>query len=234
MLSFAPIPAKYAAQMKQIFISDTIQKNCPQLILGCITCKVVVTNYNHALWHEIRSAIENIKDIVSLDAVNSIPAIAQTRKAYKALGKEPSRYRPSAEALLRGIAQGKGFYQTNNVVDIINLVSVKTGFSIGSYDASQIKGDIIFDIGKKGEPYEAIGRGALNIHGLPVFRDELGAFGSPTTDSVRTMITPQTQQLLMVIPSFCTILNLNITMNEAESMLTQYATAHDVYKWTVQ
>jgi DNA/RNA-binding domain of Phe-tRNA-synthetase-like protein len=99
--------------------------------------------------------------------------------------------------LLRRVFKGKGLYQVNNVVDLLNLTSVKSGFSIGGYDVGKIEGEIQLSIGKAGEPYKAIGRGELNIEFLPTFRDQKGPFGSPTSDSVRTMITPKTEQFLM-------------------------------------
>ncbi len=128
-------------------------------------------------------------------------AVAATRQAYKALGKDPSRYRPSAEALLRRIALGKGLYRINNVVDVINLVSLRTGYSIGGYDADRITPPVTFRRAAA-ESYEAIGRGPINLEGLPVFGDGGGPFGSPTSDSARTMVSPATGRLLMVIIGF--------------------------------
>jgi DNA/RNA-binding domain of Phe-tRNA-synthetase-like protein len=118
------------------------------------------------------------------------------------LGKDPSRYRPSAEALTRRVVNGKGLYWINNVVDLLYLVSLESGFSIGGYDAEKIEGDVWFGIGKEDEPYQAIGRGQLNIADLPLFRDNLGAFGSPTSDSLRTMVTAETTEFLMIIIDF--------------------------------
>jgi DNA/RNA-binding domain of Phe-tRNA-synthetase-like protein len=131
-------------------------------------------------------------------AISKIPTIAATRKGYKALGKDPARYRPSAEALLRRVVKGKGLYKINNVVDLLNLVSISTGFSIGGYDADKIEGDVELSVGEVNEPYEGIGRGILNIEGLATFRDKKDAFGTPTSDSVRTSVTDDTTRFLMV------------------------------------
>ena len=79
---------------------------------------------------------------------------------------------------------------------------MQTGFSICGYDLGKIEGDINLGIGKPQEPYEGIGRGQLNIENLPVFRDHKGAFGTPTSDSGRTLIDGETQEVLMVILSF--------------------------------
>jgi DNA/RNA-binding domain of Phe-tRNA-synthetase-like protein len=185
----------------QISISDTIRTPIPKIKLGVIRAKVKYKKHSPALWEEIDKEIERISKL-HLETVKDIPQIESSREAYKALGKEPARYRLSAEALHRRIINGKGLYQISNLVDSINLGSIKTGYSIGGYDAEKIDGDILFDIGQADEEYEAIGRGNMNIDSLPVFRDTKGAFGSPTSDSERTMITEQTKEVLLIVINF--------------------------------
>jgi DNA/RNA-binding domain of Phe-tRNA-synthetase-like protein len=125
-----------------------------------------------------------------------------TRAAYKALGKDPARYRGSAEALLRRIIAGKGSPRISAVVDIINLVSVESRLPIGLYDLAKVSGNIVFRAGRAGESYKGIGKYDLNLEGLPVFCDALGPHGSPTSDSERTMVTSETKHVLAVIISF--------------------------------
>ena len=127
--------------------------------------------------------------------------IAETRAAYKLCGKEPSRYRPSAEALLRRLRTKRSLYQINNVVDMINLSSMTTKFSIGGFDLNKIEGNIECDIGNSA-PYAAIGRGSLNIEFMPGLKDDIGFFGTPTSDSERTMVTPSTTELLLIYYDF--------------------------------
>jgi DNA/RNA-binding domain of Phe-tRNA-synthetase-like protein len=117
-------------------------------------------------------------------------------------GKDPARYRGSAEALLRRIIAGKGLPRINAVVDIINLVSVESRLPIGLYDLAHVQGDIVFRAGSAGETYKGIGKYDLNLEGLPVFCDALGPHGSPTSDSERTMVTSETKNVLAVIISF--------------------------------
>jgi DNA/RNA-binding domain of Phe-tRNA-synthetase-like protein len=131
-----------------------------------------------------------------------VPQVAAARRAYRALGKDPARYRPSAEALLRRLVQGKGLTSINAVVDANNLISLRTGLSIGAYDADCLEAPLLLRKGRAGEPYEAIGRGLLNIENLPVLSDARGPFGSPTSDSERSMITGETRRLLMVLFGF--------------------------------
>jgi DNA/RNA-binding domain of Phe-tRNA-synthetase-like protein len=152
------------------------------------------------------------------EQISSLPAIRASRHAYKATGKDPARYRLSAEALLRRAVKDKELYRINNIVDLLNLVSISTGFSIGGYDAKKIAGTIELGIGKKDEPYTAIGRGLLNIEGLPVFRDNAGAFGSPTSDSERTAVASGIERFLMIIVGF----GENQLLTEAGQMACDY------------
>ena len=179
----------------------------------------------------ISKELSNIQSTLEVTEINKIPTIQSSREGYKTLGKEPSRYRLSAEALLRRIVKGKGLYHINNAVDALNLVSAKSGFSIGGYDVDKIEGSIKLGIGKNGEPYQAIGRGALNIEYLPVFRDDLGAFGSPTSDSVRTMVTEKTTKFLMLFFNFGGHENLERTLKETVNLFEENLRAKDSKIW---
>lgn len=135
--------------------------------------------------------------------INRIPAIAATRAAYKACGKDPNRYRPSQEQLMRRIVRGLGLYHVDAVVDAGNQLSLLTGCPLGCFDLTKIRGEqITLGIGREGEPYEGIGRGPLNIAGMPLFRDDAGGFGTPTSDNERTKIAPDTKSLLVTIHLF--------------------------------
>ena len=212
-----------------IHISHNLAEKCPNLKLAYIACKVKIEPKNELLWQAITKNATKIRNtVLTAPSIGKLPNIAESRAAYKRLGKEPSRYRLSAEALMRRIVQGKDIYQINNVVDVINLVSLQSGYSIGGYNASKIVGEVVFGIGKAAEPYEAIGRGNLNIEFLPVFRDELGAFGSPTSDSVRTMIGDDTKELLMLIIDFEGKKDfLEATQKQAIELLKKYAGAEN-------
>lgn len=144
------------------------------------------------------------------------------------MGKEPSRYRLSAEALARRVLSGKGLYKVCNVVDLLNLISLETGYSIGGYDADQIQGEIRLGKGQKDEAYQAIGRGALNIENLPVCRDALGAFGNPTSDSVRTMVQANTKNFLMIFFHFGTADDMGSLLQRCQHLLQRYAQAEDI------
>lgn len=213
-----------------ITISKAIQDSCPDIRLGCMLCRVNVEHTDPSLRDFIQNQLEVIQRNQTLEDIHSLPPLLDTRIAYKALGKDPSRYRPSAEALLRRVVQGKGLYEVNNVVDCLNLISVQTGFSIGGYDAEKINGAIELGRGEEEEPYAAIGRGTLNIAGLPVLRDKNGAFGSPTSDSQRTMVTPDTAWFLAIIFDFGNPGLLEKAMLALEELLTSHADGKDFKK----
>jgi len=214
--------------MKRITITDELSGCCPHIHLFCIECNVSVESCQSGLKELMEKSCAEISERLSMEGISSIPEIDRARKAYRACGKDPARYRLSAEALLRRVVNGKGLYHINNVVDVLNLVSVGTGFSIGGYDAHTISGDIRMGIGMKREPYDGLGRGELNIVNMPVFRDVLGAFGTPTSDSERTGVRDETKRFLMVIISFHGREGLPQASELAVELLTRFASASDI------
>jgi len=156
------------------------------------------------------------------------PQIEMTRRAYKALGKDPARYRGSAEALLRRVVAGKGLPQINAVVDIINLVSLESRLPVGLYDTAHVRGVVVFRAGRGGESYKGIGKYDLNLEGLPLFADDQGPHGSATSDSERTMVTSKTEGILAVIVSFGGAEGLDRWTQRMSTLLSQYASAQKV------
>ena len=211
--------------MQTISFSNKLAVKAPELELSCIECDVTFQPKNEHLWNEILQQIVEISAKLKVEEISRIPAISASRKAYKTCGKDPARYRLSAEALLRRVVNRSELYQVNNVVDLLNLVSISTGFSIGGYDLEKIKGNVIFGIGEKDEPYQGIGRGDMNIEFMPVFRDETGAFGTSTSDSLRTAVSPETNRFLMIIIDYGGTSHLQQALEMAENLLVKYANA---------
>ncbi len=188
--------------MARVSIDAEMKAKCPRVALACVTAEVVTGPTSEATDHELRVGEEQVLKMEEPKAVLESAAILATRAAYKALGKDPARYRGSAEALLRRVIAGKGLPRINNVVDVINLVSVESRLPVGLYDLAHVQGDIVFRRGRAGETYKGIGKYDLNLEGLPVFCDALGPHGSPTSDSERTMVTLATKQVVAIIISF--------------------------------
>jgi DNA/RNA-binding domain of Phe-tRNA-synthetase-like protein len=188
--------------MISVTIQPALKAIATNLALGCVSANVTVEKHSEALWSEINQHLENLTTKIKPEGINSEPQIAAMRAAYKALGKDPSRYRGSAEALLRRVLSGKGLYQINSVVDVNNLVSLESLHPVGTYDLEKLTMPIELRIGANGESYKGIGKDLINIESLPVFADATGAFGSPTSDSERAMVRLETQKILMIVFSF--------------------------------
>ncbi|MBD5181753.1 MAG: hypothetical protein HDS98_04300 [Bacteroidales bacterium] len=155
------------------------------------------------LKREFDRLTESIAEIYQIPDVNKRPAIAATRQAYKTFGKDPNRYRPSQEQLMRRVVRGLGLYNVNNLVDSGNILSLTTGCSVGVFDRDKIQGDLIrLGVGEEGEPYEGIGRGPINISGIPVIRDAEGGFGTPTSDNERTKTELDTKRVSVTVHVF--------------------------------
>jgi DNA/RNA-binding domain of Phe-tRNA-synthetase-like protein len=208
-----------------VTIDEALKSKCPQVALACVTASVEAVATPPGLDAELTAIVEKILKLPEPRAVLDSAPIQATRRGYKALGKDPARYRGSAEALLRRVIAGKELPRINNVVDIINLVSVESRLSIGLYDLKHVSGDIVFRAGRTGETYKGIGKYDLNLDGLPVFCDAVGPHGSPTSDSERTMVTEATKSVLGIIISFGGPQSLPAWAERTAALLMQYALA---------
>ena len=188
--------------MISISISNLIYDACPQFVSVQLECDVKNTKLNSALWSEIEEFTDDFCKNYKVKDINKFAPILATRNIYKKLGKDPNRYRPAGEALRRRILKGNELYKINTLVDAINLISLKTGYSIGGFDAQLIQGDLELGVGQKDEKFEAIARGFMNIDGLPVYRDSVGGIGTPTSDEERTKIRLNTNRLLMLLNAY--------------------------------
>ncbi len=210
--------------LKNIIIDESIKKITPNFSIGAILMEVTVEE-NKQLQEkidEIESEIRakyNIKDIIHLENIKD------GRDAYKAYGKDPSRYRLAVESLYRRIVKNNKLYRINNVVDSGNLLSILTKNSTAVLDYEKIVGDIRIRLGKLDDDYCGIGRGKLNISNIPVYEDKIGPFGSTTSDTERTMITNVTSKILLFIISFTGKEKLNMHIENAITLYEKYCNA---------
>ncbi len=187
----------------KIIVSKEIETVCPPFVGACLEATVKNSAYCQPLWDEINAMGEHYRQTLTTESLKEISGIAATRKVYRACGKDPSRYRPASEALIRRQLKGKDLYQIDTLVDLVNLASIAYGYSIGGFDADKFKGDTLtLGIGRAGEPYEGIGRGLINIDGLPVYRDAEGGVGTPTSDNERTKMSIDTTHLVVLINGY--------------------------------
>lgn len=209
--------------MIRVTIDPKLKAKCPRTALGCVTAFVEAGASPAALLEELQTRENEIQRLPFPRGVLGSPQVEAVRTAYKALGKDPARYRGSAEALLRRAVAGKGFPQINAVVDVINLVSVESRLPIGLYDLGHVVGEIVFRAGRAGETYKGIGKYDLNLEGLPLFADTVGPHGSATSDSERTMVTAATKEVLAIIVSFGGPENLDRYTQRLAALLKLYA-----------
>lgn len=186
----------------RISISPELLDIWPDAALGVLTYTAEVGPSSEAQLADFEAALLRLAAEYKLETITQNPRVDATRRAYKALGKSPSEYRNSAEAMLRRIAKGNGLYHINNVIEVNNLISVDSGYAIGSYDLDQLQGEAVLVRAADGAHYEGIGKSSVNIQHLPVLKDELGYFGSPTSDCRRAMIQPGRRRVCSVIFAF--------------------------------
>jgi DNA/RNA-binding domain of Phe-tRNA-synthetase-like protein len=153
-----------------------------------------------------------------------VPGTAEVRTLYKALGIDPTKTRPSNEALLRRVLKGEALYVVNTLVDALNLCSLRFQLPFGLYDLAQVSPPVTLRRGTSGESYDGIRKGLVNVEGRPVLVDAQGPFGNPTSDSSRTMITLETRSALVVVyaPTGSGTSRLRQVLDETAEMLTRY------------
>lgn len=135
----------------------------------------------------------------TVESLAEAEAIRAVRGMFREWGMDPSKYRPSSEALLRRVVRGQGLYRVSNVVDICNIGSIETGWPFGCYDRARIFPPMLLRKGRTGESYEGIGKKRWHLEGRPVLADAQGPFGSPISDSTRSMITESARGVVAVI-----------------------------------
>ncbi|MGG5316986.1 B3/B4 domain-containing protein [Enterococcus sp. AZ072] len=155
--------------------------------------------YSEVIWDELlKPLIAKVEENDSIEMIKDEERMIATKKVYRALGKDPARFRPSSDSLWRRVIQKKGLYQINNLVDANNYFSLLYKLPFGSYDLAKVGETITLSVGETGESYAGIGKKAVNIENLLVLKDEEGPFGSPTSDSTRGMIGEDTTQAVLI------------------------------------
>ncbi|MBR5086499.1 MAG: hypothetical protein IKX31_05775 [Muribaculaceae bacterium] len=215
--------------MINVEIDARILAACPLIQIGLLSADVINGETCDELWNELECEAADVARRYELLEINKRPAIAATRRLYKALGKDPGRYRVASEALCRRIVRGLGLYRLTTLIDIVNLVSIKSGYPISGLDADKILGGTLrMGVGEKDEPYCGIGRGLLNIEGMPVYRDAQGGIATPTSDEERTKFTTETRKVQININAFGPELPLDETLELTARLLEKYANATNI------
>lgn len=206
----------------------------PEIRLGLLRFSADVKAPDDHFWEYMNAEVlPQVRSGVEGKAWSEIPGIKGSRAAYKAFGRNPGRYRVSSEALIRRVRRGDELYHINSVVDVNNLISVKSGLSVGSYDLGQVHGAIKLRKADHNEGYIGIGKDFLDMENMIVSADYVGIFGSSMSDSTRTMVTDSATDILVVIYCFEDDIDLDALLREAVSAFGRFAGAEDVEHWIV-
>ena len=185
--------------MIKIQISETIKDTIRSMQFGLVDARdVSVLPAGVNFESELQRLEQELQTKFADKAPSDNPVVSAVRRMYRQVGWEPTKYRPSSEALIRRLLQGKGLYRINNLVDYGNLVSARFHIPMGLYDLDKVEGQPVMDVGKEGESYQGISKLEIHATGKIILRDDKGVFGNPTADSARTSIQDTTQHVLAV------------------------------------
>jgi DNA/RNA-binding domain of Phe-tRNA-synthetase-like protein len=200
----------------------------PGVKLGAIEADGVhVAPDNEEFAHLLAQMCDRKRLDFTLESLAEQKSVRDVRAMFRGWGIDPSKYRPSSEALLRRVVQGKGLYRVSNIVDIGNLGSIETGWPFGCYDRSRIQPPIEFRHGVSGESYEGIGKQTWHLQGRPLLADAHGPFGSPISDSTRSIITESARDILVIlyVPVGVLETSIEMAMERLGERLMQFAEA---------
>ncbi len=216
-------------------IDEPLLKTYADIRLGFMRFNVVVKESDAAFWAYMdKEVLPQVQTVINGKEWSEIPGIRGSRAAYKAFGRNPSRYRVSSEALIRRIRRGDELYHVNSVVDVNNLISVKSGLSVGSYDLEKISGAITLRKAVQGEGYTGIGKDFLDMENMLVLADDEGIFGSSMSDSTRAMVTENTKDVLVVIYCFEKDIDLDALLEEGKKAFEKFAKAANIETWSIE
>ena len=212
----------------KVTINEEIKKILPSFNVIAYTMDVENKTTSEATTFIEQVVLEN-KDIYTLEQIIKESKILESRNGYKKLGKDPSHTRVACENLLRRIIKGQPLYRLGDIIDLGNILSVETKRSVCVVDADKIQGDVTIRIGIDGEYVDAINRGLINAFNLPVYVDDQGIFGSPTSDTIRTSVSESTKRILVMIICFSDLEKYNDEQRLLD-LYINYANAKNLIK----
>lgn len=218
----------------EVSIDNRLLDVYPEIRLGLLSFHADIKAPDEVFWSYMNDEVlPKVRADIDGKEWNEIPGIKGSRAAYKAFGRNPGRYRVSSESLIRRVRRGDELYHINTVVDVNNLISVRSGLSVGSYDLSQIHGAITLRKAEHGEGYTGIGKDFLDMENMLVLADDDGIFGSSMSDSTRAMVTNNATDILVVIYCFENDIDLTALLDEAKAAFERYAAAADIEVWII-
>jgi len=193
--------------------------------LGVLTLDgVTVRATDPALDAEVDRYCAELRERYGGGKSSEVPGAADARTLYKALGLDPTKTRPSNEALLRRALKGQSLYRISSLVDALNLSSLREQLPFGLYDLDRVEPPVTLRKGAPGEGYEGIRKGEVHVEGRPVLVDAQGPFGNPSSDSARTMIRLETTRALVTCygPVSCRPERMEEVLDRTRDTLTRF------------
>ena len=169
------------------------------VLVGLAWFSGVDASEENPFWGEMDTLAESMRQAYGGRAPAEIDGLEPARRLYRTFGVDPTRTRPSSEALLRRVLKGQELYRVNRLVDACNWSSLAMLLPVWLYDIDNIQGDMEIRVGTSGEAFQGIRKSEVHVEGRLTIADNAGAFGSPTSDSFRTRITPETTSALAVV-----------------------------------
>lgn len=170
-----------------------------QLMAGLVEINGLSVSRDNPHWEVVEEYCRRLHEAHGSAPIGQVPGVEWARRLYSSFGVDPTKHRPSSEALLRRALKREPLHQVNTLVDALNLCSLEFLIPMGLYSVVRIEGDVVLRRGLAGEAYEGIGRGIINLEGRLVAADAHGPFGSPTSDSYRTAISTDTTRALALL-----------------------------------
>ena len=218
----------------EVKIDPQLWKVYPEIRLGVMQFTAAVQEPDGRFWsHMDKEVLPQVRQAIEGKEWSEIPGIRGSRAAYKAFGRNPGRYRVSSEALIRRVRRGDELYHINSVVDVNNLLSVKSGLSVGSYDLDKLCGSVILRKAEAGEGYTGIGKDFIDMENMLVLADDQGIFGSSMSDSTRAMVTESTRHVLVVVYCFENRIDLSALLEVGKNAFANFAGVQDAETWIV-
>jgi DNA/RNA-binding domain of Phe-tRNA-synthetase-like protein len=186
-----------------------------------------VTEHEHRLDAPLAAAEAAVR-------MNPPPETTTVRTMYKRVGLDPTKTRPSSEALLRRVRKGDTLPRINSMVDVCNWCSFEFQLPYGVYDAARIAGDVELRLGRPGESYPGIRKDDVHVDGRITLADSVGPFGNPTSDSARTMVTTDTTRALLVVfaPGELEVKRLSHVLDVTAKRMAQFTGCSEAHRWS--
>lgn len=174
-----------------------------------------------------------IAEVIAAVLATPPPDTDTVRAMYRRIGLDPTKTRPSNEALLRRVRRGDPFPRVNGLVDAVNVCSLECQLPYGVYDRAAVAGAITLRVGREGEAYDGIRKDVVHVDGRLTLADDHGPFGNPTSDSARTMVTTATRDALVVVyaPAVTARDRLSVVLDRTAAQLMGAVGGHEEARW---